>query len=495
VCIIAGVSMAKRCVLALVVALAGCGRACGASSTASATSTDARAPEDAAASVLVPPEGRVFFADWVGQHTKELAATELFVRRDGAGAVAIFHDEELSGALDDAGHFKIPAKGERGPIDFTLYDDGTYDGSETYSDGSKSTYVRTPYRPLAPEQLATATGFKGFLSGGVRYRMKLAFRGDDVEGVARYPITREDLKIRGKIQRAARRLEADELGPDGKVTGHVEAIVIGHVVGKPYSASHALVGTWSSPDGKRHMPLRLDEGPYPDRVVVAGGASVSAQERYADDCGTIEEDVFPVIDGAPPGVAKKIELALRTLTLEGPSPDPVDPAQVAALAAGAKVKRQGCENKEPELRGLQQAVYEATPLHATWVAIEVGHVVQQGSSPSMSWLNCVAVDLATGDIVEPAKLLDAKTRDALTTRARKEALAALGDAGRDPLEDGMREAAETLALDDVPICIGATSVKFGIVPHRVFGPAQPVFDRAEVARMLPAGKLHDLVAK
>src|SRR5262249_11606139 len=156
--------------------------------------------------------------------------------------------------------------------------------------------------------------------------------------------------------------------PDGKVTGHVEAVVLGHVLAKPYSASHELAGTWSSPDGKRRMPLRLDEGPYPDRLV-AGGASPSAPGRYSHDFGTVEEYVFAVVDGAPPGVAKKIELALKTLTLEGPSPDPVDPAQVAALAAGAKVKRQGCENKEPELRGLQQAVYEATPLHGTSVAV------------------------------------------------------------------------------------------------------------------------------
>jgi len=170
------------------------------------------------------------------------------------------------------------------------------------------------------------------------------------------------------------------------------------------------------------------------------------------------------------------------------------------MAPGARIKRVACP-ADPERRGTTRAVFTATVLHDAWVALDFEHYSQEGSLSGRVWNDCIAVDLATGEVALPARLLDAATRATLTARARKEALASLGpppdasvDASVDPLDEGARRAAAELSLETAPLCIEKESVRFVNVTHRVYGPAPPVFARALMAGLLPAGKLRDLVA-
>ncbi len=314
--------------------------------------------------------------------------------------------------------------------------------------------------------------------------------------MARYAATREELRLRGKLYRDTRTLAVDEVDGQGRVVGHVEALVLGHPFAKPFSATMRLVGTWTSPDGTRKLPVRLDEGYYPDRVTVATGQSVVAQEHYAAHCDKIEEVVWPVLEGAPSNVTTPANAALKALTMQGPSTEPVPPEIAALLKRGTAIDRAHCSDKTPEDRGNDSGVFVATPLHASWVAIEFEHYWQQGTISGNVWTDCVAVDLATGEIVAPGTLLDDKTRATLTARARKTALAQFADAGAaETSNDRMRHAADQLSLENVPLCIEEKQVRFALMSHRVFGPSQPTFTREEVSRLLPAGKLRDLIEK
>jgi hypothetical protein len=442
---------------------------------------------------LVPGAGRVFFGKWTTQNPA-IAVEELYVVRDeDAGVRAFFSrdQDDWAASLDGAGHLRPSTTGPE-PLEVTLYEDGTFEGEHQYTDGSKSIWVRAPFAPVEIRQLAQPAGFVGDLSRIVRYRIKLALRGDAVEGVARYPTTRSELRIAGKIDRGTRNVTADELDRDGHVTGHIDAILLGHVVPATFSERLAIIGHWSSPDGKRRLPMRLEEGYYPDRVTMALGRSLSAQEVYTRDCDLVNEYVYPVIDGAPKGFAESVGASLKSIAFDYEDPD----GGVIRMAPGARIKRDACP-VDPERRGTNSTVYTATALFGSWVALQFEHYAQEGSISGHVWSECIAVDLATGELLEAAKLLDPATRATLTERARSEALASLPpvDAGsKDEPEDGMRVAAAELSLEDVPLCIEEHTVRFALISHRVFGPAQPVFDRGLVARLLAPGKLRDLVA-
>ena len=422
----------------------------------------------------------------------ELAVEELYVTKTDTGIQALFDrdDDEWSASLDDAGHL-TPTKPRRDPLSLTLYEDGSFDGEVRYTDGSKALWARTPYIPASETLLAEPTGFAGFVAGAIRYRIKIGAQGETVSGVARYSPTRRELGIRGRLDRASRQLTADEVDESGHTTGHIDAALLGHVRAAPYSTSLSLLGTWTSPDGKRRLPIHLDAGYYPDRIVLPAGRALSAQDIYTRDCEYVNEVVYPVVDGAPKSVSNPLDALLRSLTFtEGVQP-------LAGMAPQSWVKRERC-SADPDRRGTNSAVYSATALWGSSVAVEIEHYRQEGPTSGGVWTDCVVVNLSTGESIVPAKLLDATARATLTERARKEAVSHLAklspkDSVDRDLDEGMRQAATELSLEDVPLCIEEHSVRFALVSHRVFGPAQPVFDRAVVAEVLPAGPLRDLV--
>lgn len=448
---------------------------------ASAGSTTA---PPAATAELVPPHGRIFFGKSPTQ-IESIATEELFLAREGGDLSAILRGDDLPSPRLEGNHLKSTTP--IGEMDLTLHDDGSFEGERVYHDGSKGHWVRVPYRPLRAEQLAKPVDFQGFVGTTLRYRARLVIDGTEVTGVVRYTVTRKDLRLRGHVDLEARTLTLDELGDGDRVTGRLDAFVLGH--------DHSLLlrGIWTSADGSKRLPLALDGGDYPARIDVGGGAALAAQERYVDNCGIVEEYVFPVVDGAP-AIAATLDPALKALTLQGMSPEPPGP-EVVREATPLSSVRQHCPHRGPDDRGMESGVYSATLLHDGWIAVEVEHYHQEGAWSGDVWLSCVAVDLRSGALVEPAKLLDPQTRDTLTVRARKDALA---DVSRSHVPDAMAEdfhsVAAELSLEDVPLCIEQDKVRFGLVSHRVFGPAQPVFERAEVARLLPAGELKDLVA-
>jgi hypothetical protein len=59
----------------------------------------------------------------------------------------------------------------------------------------------------------------------------------------------------------------------------------------------------------------------------------------------------------------------------------------------------------------------------------------------------------------------------------------------------MRRAAEELDLAHAALCIEEKKVRIANVSHPVFGPAPPEFERSDFLRLLPPGKLRDLLAE
>lgn len=440
---------------------------------------------------LLPASGRVFFGK-AKRQDEGIAMRELFVVREGASFHILLDDEEMTAtaiATDaGAGELSLSAKSTLGALLATIHDDGSFEGSLTYEDNSKTEWERIPYVPLTAAQLASVP-LEGFLSKTTRYRMKLAANGGQVEGVARYAPTRAELRLRGTVDAVTRRLVVDELGPDDKVTGHIDAIVLGHIRPKGYASFVTLLGTWSSPDGARKLRLLLRDGFYPDRIGVPGGIFLSAQERYSDECGVIDERIFPVLDNAPKDVTKRFNDALGTLIednggerVEGP-PDP------KSMLPMSKV-RDCAPDPNIENHSHDSARYVASKLQGTSVALEVEHYSQSGSISGRRWADCLVADLATAAIVPTATLLDPATRAKFATRARAEAIATIDDAGTEQ----ERSAASGLDITQLtPLCITDKEVRFAVGGHPVWGPADPTYDRAEFVKQLPAGKLRTLL--
>ena len=307
-------------------------------------------------------------------------------------------------------------------------------------------------------------------------------------------MTSEELVLRGKVDRQTRRIEVDELGPGSVVTGRLYFLVLGHVLGPGFSGPFAMVGTWTSPDGKRQKPVRLERAYYPARMRAENAAWLSAHESYEDDCGMVHDYVWPFADGAPAGVAAALERKLKALVLQSPAPDSPDPSEIAQLVPRSQVKdKSECDpDASVETHGTESGVFTATPLRGARMAVDVEHYYQSGGISGHVWHDCLVLDLAKGTIVEPAKLLDPTTRRTLEKRARAAAIAAVGNTKPD---DPMLEAAKALDLEHVPLRIEATKLRFAYVGHRVFGPAAPEFDREEVEKMLPNGELRDLLVK
>jgi len=503
--------------------LAACQRC--SSSSANTSTPDAAAipaaPVDAASttpeapplkpSAVLTPNGRVFFGKSKTQR-EEIATEEVFVQQanptDKTVRVLLQQTEYTATLGDPAASedfvklsMKTASTDAPEPIEMTLYRDGSFEGTHTYSDKSKSVWERTTYRPLATAKQFPAS-FVGVVGDSMRIRMKLSLSSPTsttIEGLYRFPNTRVDRQWKGTVDPTTRRLVLDDV--DGK-GGHLEATVMGHLVGAPFTSSMSLVGTYRNATGEPARPFKVTNGDYPERIVSKGGVALSAQERYIDDCGKVESYIFPVLDNAKAGVAGPFEGALGAIIMSSISPDTTaERLGPQRIVPGSKIQTKCPKNQTPSdwemHRGIEHASYTPTKLVDPYVALKIEHVYQQGSSGSIVWYDCLVVDLSTGERITPSKLLDEKTRTALTERAKKEALSSMADAGppgSDSLVDGMRSAAESLTLgDDVPLCIGADKVVFGISQHRVFGPAQPEFERVELAKLLPEGKLRDWI--
>jgi hypothetical protein len=486
-------AMTRRARLALapmllgLVACRGSGRAQpGAADAADAAVTAAEVPEDAGA--LFPRGGRVFFADDPNE-PEIFKHQELFVEKDDFGTRVVFRGEDLTTATVDAQGHVVHVGNLDTTLAFTLHADGTFDGSRKTPSSTLAVWRRAPPPPLPPALLTSGLRLEGFLGSDVRYRMHFWQEKNETVGVARYVTTRDDLRMRGILNDATRTLELDERTPDGDVVGHVTATLI--------DAGTRLVGSWTSADGTRRLPLLLLRGFYPDRLAL-GARAVSAQEHYADDCGAIEDFVHPVVDGLPPRITQLIDAELGTLTLRGHGyPEPFSPDVLARTQPGSSVDWTHCAGRGPNDRGHEQSVFIATPLGGPWFAFEIAHYAQRGTAESRSWSDCVVVSLATAEMLEPAALLDATTRATLTDRARKAAVANVAeifDGGRVKDPRLLLEAARALELDGAPLCVEETKVRF-VTPRSAFAPPEPVFTRDEVARLLPAGKLRSLVEK
>src|SRR5580692_11096835 len=168
-------------VVAAALFLGGCSRSSGATHaqpTPNVALVDAGPhPLDAAAAVstgrkpasFVPGTGRVSFGNCTSQNPA-ISVQELHVVRDedgGTGAHFLDDADEWPASLDDAGRLRA-RKSALGPLDITLYDDGSFEGEQRYEDGSKSTWAAVPFVPVAAEQLREPVGFEGFLGGTIR---------------------------------------------------------------------------------------------------------------------------------------------------------------------------------------------------------------------------------------------------------------------------------------------------------------------------------------
>lgn len=439
--------------------------------------------------VLEEGKARVFFAKRKGWD-EGIALQELYVVREGAKAHVVLDDDDPFDAVIEAdGRLRRIGTPPAEPLVLTPYDDGSFAGEVRYKDGSTSTWERHGFVPVGPELDGQSFTLAGFLAATTRYRVKLALRGNDLEGIARYPTTREDLRLRGKIDRANRTIDIDELDGAGRVTGKLTGVFLGHQRAAEYRRDFALRGSWQSPDGKRHLPMSLTIGFYPERVV-RRGISLSAQERYERDCDLVTEYVWPVVGGAPTGVAEKIESRVKGIVLQGLEPGPPPAEAIAALRPGTSVKKAKCKKDDPEARGTTSGIYSAVALRDAFVAIEVEHYAQQGSISGNVWHDCIVVDLATGEVLEPNKLLDTKTRDALTRRAKRQLTP---PPGPNDFREQTKAAVDAISLADAPLCIGEKTVRVMLTQHRVFGPGVPEWSRDELASLLPPGKLRELV--
>jgi hypothetical protein len=477
-----------------------------------ASSSEGSAPPPTLGALL-SSEGRIFFGRSKSQR-EEIATDELFVvvKEPGDGGsdaksvrIILGNEGELVATVvkEDAEFVQLASKNAVAeppePIELTIYKDGSFEGAKTYSDGSKWVWIRTSYRPIDPEQFKKPLPFDGILGNTLRYRLKLWRTSPTaIAGRYRFPDTRADRELRGTIDPTSRRLSLDDVDP--KLGGHIDATVIGHLAGGSFTTNTTIIGTYRDASSSTTAPraFTVTDGFYPERLgPLKGGIFLSAQERYSNDCDIVGDHIFPVLDGAPADATKTFEEAFGAIVLASISGDKPAPQRIKP---GSKI-RQNCPKLSLEAasnrRLSDRALFTAFKLRDAWVAIDVEHYYQGGSASGHVWNECFVVDLATGEHEEAAKLLTEATIATFEARARKEALAALADAGPpkgDSVVDGMRDAAGNISLKGASLCIDDKKVVFGIGQHRIFGPTKPEYDRTEFTRLLPEGKLKALLS-
>ncbi len=220
----------------------------------------------------------------------------LGLRRRGDAVQAIYRatsTTEFTGRMTDATHFTLrESRVLKGEKPATLVGELASDSAllATITDGrtQRKTQLTSKGDVFDDRSGDFKEEYTGSL-GGRFIRMKLAKAGDKVTGVYRYAKSAEDIRLDGTATDKTGAFELTEKVAS-KLTGRFAGVFV---------SKAGMLAEWTSPDGARRFPVRLEEGSgYPETVDVGQGMKLYPQESLVEGKRCKEDVVFPQLRGA-----------------------------------------------------------------------------------------------------------------------------------------------------------------------------------------------------
>lgn len=326
--------------------------------------------------------------------------------------------------LDDAGKPKATFDGKfwDGVLKGTWKDLGT---------GKTQFFVTKP--PSFPTETFTET-YAGSI-GTLRIRARLTVGAGKVTGIYRYARSKEDLSLDGAVDPRGEIALRESVG--AKQTGKI----VGFLLSRGFVA-----GRWSSPDGKRSLPLVLRAAPsYPTTVTLDDGTKVVPQEELKSPAKHCEAStLFPAVVAKSP--TPKLDAALKT-----------------AAQLGVELKKTDCDGASAEMPYQVEAAYSIVKAKAPLFGVTFGRWSYTGGAHGNAWMDCRVADVEHEALIDLATKLSPAGKAALervvNERLKKEhAVDDLSEAGFfDP----------KVSIDEADVCLVQDGLEVSFDPYAV----------------------------
>ena len=329
----------------------------------------------------------------------------LGLRRRGDAVQGIYRassSTDFTGRMTDATHFtlresRVPKGKKPATLDGELASDSALVATITDGRTQKTTQLTSKGDVFEPRSDGFKEEYTGSL-GGRFIRMKLDKVGEKVTGVYRYAKSAEDIRLEGTATDKTGAFELTEK-VGSRVTGRFAGIFV---------SKAGILAEWSSPDGERRLPVKLEEGSgYPETVDVGQGMKLYPQENLIEGKRCKEDFVFPQLRGAKDATKQR---------------------ELNAILAGALGKEKTCAGPdEPELMDYETSESYSLSTHKTgrFVGLTQGGYSYTGGAHGNGASECSVLDMKNLTRIRLAEsLTDAGRKELgeLTTRALQKQL-------------------------------------------------------------------------
>jgi hypothetical protein len=441
--------------------------AASASVTQAAVNTDAGAAQAPTSTAAKPvyhsfagKNGKAPF--WLGLEKRGDVVRALYV----TSSTTSFH-----GRMTDAAHFslketKVP-KGEK-PSTLTgeITPQRTLLATVTDPKTQKKTQLASSGDPIDDKSHDFKEEYVGSL-GGRFIRMKLEKAGAKISGIYRYSKSAQDIKLQGS---------ADDKNGSFVLTENVGGKVTGKFAGVFVSKANVL-GEWSSPDGARTFPVKMEHGDgYPETVDLGGGLTLFPQETMIEGKRCKADIVVPQLRGAK---------------------DATKANALNALLRGDQGKQQTCEGPDdPEMMDFEESASYSllTQKRDRFVSISQGGYSYMGGAHGSGSSACHVIDTKT--------LTRFRMVDSLTDAGRKK----LSDMVTAELEKqlGVTKLSDANYFGDradigkdTNVCLLDKEIEVEFMPYEIapyaVGPSTVSFPKADVRGDFEKNDLMDAV--
>jgi hypothetical protein len=315
----------------------------------------------------------------------------LFLERKGDEVEAFLYCDtagqgtRLRGKMLDERRFRAEEPVKKGKTRGVL--EGELDGQAiqvaSWFDGKRKNSKLRPAKlvPFDSKETTADLGYRGSIGDKLRIRAQLRRDGKQLTGFYRYAKSRDDLQLKGSVDPDSGKFDIQETNAARTVTGRIQGTFL---------QSGFLVGTWSSADGTRTLPLYLESAKPLERITeLPGGVKVIPREEEkqpAPRCSVTSS--FPELDGMKD---KKTQEALNKLLRR---------------AGTASIDPKECQEAEADLPYSDETSYALTSTkNQGYVGVSFEGYSYRGGAHGMGYVDCKVIDLERGELVTLSKLL------------------------------------------------------------------------------------------
>lgn len=371
---------------------------------------------------------------------------------------------------------RVEAKGKGGEVLTRLVGSVGPDGrlTGTLFDGAAKETRSFVGKPTPPPGDLRKVVYRGTLGTHSRITLELAGGPEPTQakGRYRYAKSQTDLTLEGLIDPKSGAFDLVERDQGKRETGRLRGVLFGSNVG---------VGTWSSADGARTMPLRFAEGGvYPEAKTFPGDLVLTPVEDTRDiGRSCFESFSYPQIRG---GVPKDTALTLNAALRDAFVPTEKE-----------RAKASECQ-EDPEIAPNTLEVSYGLELVAPgWLALERSSYAFTGGAHGMGNIACLAVDLAKARVMPVRELLPEASRGPLGALATASWKRELGDASA---EDSMFSVSRLEVTDTTELCLRRDGLAVQYQPYELgayaLGAPSFVIPKAEARRLFPPERAREL---